>query len=170
MLSLLIRWLANIQTNMHHPAAANKALLYSIKCTTKPEPHTRVQLAEYRLHPAMEFLTGQFISLPLVAARVLGNKVCRTTRKVMLASRAWNSLRGNAPWKTYLHRCAFQAHASNKQFTVPWPALQDALEMATFGRFARYYPLHGVELSARRHNPILSIACNNKAPKPRRLC
>ena len=41
MLSLLIRWLAKIQTNMHHPAAANKALLYSIKYTTKPEPHTR---------------------------------------------------------------------------------------------------------------------------------
>ena len=152
MFSLLIRRLAHIQTNMHHPAAADKALLYSIKYITVPGPLTRVQLAECRLHSAMEFLTGQFISLPLVAAHVLGNKLCQTTRNVMLASPAWNSLRGNAPWKTYLHRCAFQAHASNKQFTAPWPVLQDALEMATSGRSARYFSLHGVESSARRYN------------------
>ena len=143
-LPILIRTLCNIQTNLHHPNAENNSLGYSLKYGTKDEPKTRIQISEYSTHAATEYLDAQFISLPMAAADVLGNRLTWSSRKVLLIIPSWNSGAGNLEWRLYLHRMpsTMLLPLDAKRPLLGEDAVMNTLRMLRMQQLGRYFPLH----------------------------
>jgi len=143
-LPILIRTLSNVQTNLHHPDASNNCMCYPLKYISKDEPRTRIQISEYGSHAAVDYLDTQFISLPMAAADVLGNKVTWASRKTTLTIPGWNENAGNLEWRLYIQRIPYNLdwNPALIQPTISAEAIQHTLRMLRMQQLARYFPLH----------------------------
>ena len=148
-LSIVLRTLCNIQTNVHHPDAACHGLNYSIAYQMKGEPKMKVTLTAATEHPAIQFLECQFVSYFTAATFCLGNQITKSTCQVVLAVPGTVPWEGNANWKNYLQVAACRDNEGKLPVcrdaddrVILEEDLAEALCMARFEQVARYLTLY----------------------------
>ena len=141
-LSILVRTLCNVQSNIHHPQSSINSLGYSIKYQLKAEPTVTCE----QEHPADDavnvLLKGQFVSMFGTCLMLQGDPPVNATFYASLAMPTWNAASGNRDWKNYIHRLASNGRLEDR---VGWPvvitsaALEVSLLYAKFGTIIRYF-------------------------------
>ena len=144
-LSILVRTLCNVQSNIHHPQSSINSLGYSIKYQLKAEPTVTCE----QEHPADDAVTvllkGQFVSMFGTCLMLQGDPPVNATFDASLAMPTWNAALGNRDWKNYIHRLASNGRLEDR---VGWPvvitsaALEVSLLYAKFGTIIRYFAFH----------------------------
>ena len=147
-LPLLVRSLMNVQTNQHHPEAANRGLGYSIKYDLKSEPQARVALPHHTDDAVTEYFRGQFVSVSQAAAFVLEDPITSCTHGASpLAIPSW-VVHGNRHcqgfWRRYTTRLPYEApkgksHREGFSSNIAEDALCTSLLFATFTCVMRYF-------------------------------